>query len=83
MTEHLFIEIMEEILRSGKVIKACDVSVKNGVIGVHSVIMTRDKEEIIRHEMHAKDYDFNESKRAKAVMLLDLITTLRKKIIRN
>ena len=54
------------------------MSVKNGVIGSHWVMMTRDTEELTSHGIHAKDCDFNASKIAEAVILLDLIKTVRK-----
>ena len=41
--------------------------------------MTREKEEVISHKMHAKDWKLNTSKTAEAVILLDLVATLRMK----
>ena len=40
--------------------------------------MKREKEEPMNHGMSAKDWGFNASKEAEAVVLLCLITTLRK-----
>ena len=37
----------------------------------------RDKEELMTHEMHAKDWNFDSSKTEDVVILLDLIATLR------
>ena len=41
-------------------------------------MMTRDKEELMNHGTRAKDWGFNTSKIVEAVMLLELIVTLRK-----
>ena len=60
-------------LSSEKVIEVCDVSVKNGTMGTCWVMMTKEKEEPIHHEMHTKYWSFNESKTAEVVTLLDLI----------
>ena len=64
---------------SRKVIEACNNSIKNGVIGEHWVMMTRDKEELMSHETHAKEWSFNTLKAVEAVILLHLIATLRMK----
>ena len=48
-------------------------------MGVCWVIMKRENEELIIHEMHAKDWKLNASKILEAVILLDLITMLRAK----
>ena len=42
--------------------------------------MTREKEELTSHEMNTKEWNFNTSKRAEAVILLDTIATLRVKL---
>ena len=39
----------------------------------------REKEELMSHEMYAKDWNFNASKIVEAVILFDLIATLRMK----
>ena len=41
--------------------------------------MTRENEELMNHKIHENDWGYNTSKTAEAVMILDLITTLRKK----
>ena len=74
--EQLFCEKMKESLKSGKVIAACDALVKNGVIGTWWVMMTREKEELMSHEFHSKDWNFNTSKTVEVVILLDLTATL-------
>ena len=43
------------------------------------VMITREKEESISHEMHAKDWNFNDSKILDEVFLLYLIVMLRMK----
>ena len=72
-----FTEKMQELLRKGEVIVACDSSVKDGIMGAYWVIMTRKNEKLLSHEMHAKDWSYNTPKTAEAVILLDLITTLQ------
>ena len=47
------------------------------MMGEFWVTMTRDDEELASHEMHAKDWNLNTSKTEEAVILLDLIETLR------
>ena len=39
----------------------------------------KGKEELMRHELHAKEWNLNTSKTSEAVILLDLVTTLRAK----
>ena len=68
---------MQELLRKGEVIAACDASVKDGVMGAYWVIMTRKNKTLLSHEMHAKDWSYSTPKTAEAVILLDLITTLQ------
>ena len=75
--EYLFSERMKELLRSGKLIVACDVSVKN-VVRAHWVMTKREKKEVMNHEMYAKYRGFSASKIAEVVVMLYLITTLRK-----
>ena len=70
---------MQEFLGSGKMIAAYDASVKNGLMGACWVMMTRENEKIMNHEMREKDWGHDASKTKEAVMLLDLITTLTKK----
>ena len=43
------------------------------------IMMTREKEELMSYEMRAKCRNFNTLKIAEALLLLDLITTLRMK----
>ena len=50
-----FCKKTQELLKCGKIIVACDASVKNDVMGAWWVMMIRDKEELMRHEMHAKE----------------------------
>ena len=49
MPQRPFSERMQELLRSGKSIAACDALVKNEVIGACRVIMIREKEELMNH----------------------------------
>ena len=72
-----FAEEIQESLRKGEVIAACDASVKDGIMGAYWVIMTRKNEKLLSHKMHAKDWSYNTPKTAEAVILLDLITTLQ------
>ena len=46
-----FSERMQELLRSRKVIASCDASIKNGLMVPRWVMMKRDKEELINHQM--------------------------------
>ena len=39
----------------------------------------KGKEELISHEFHAKEWNFNTSKTAESFTLLDLVVTLRAK----
>ena len=48
-------------------------------MAAHWVMMKREKEELISHEMHAKYWNLNNSKTANTVSILDLIVTLRTK----
>ena len=59
--EQPFYTKMQELLKAGKVIAACDPSVKNVVMVALWVIMARDKEDIMSHEIHAKEWYFNTS----------------------
>ena len=67
---------MQELLRKGEAIAACDASVKDEKMGAYWVIMTRKNEKLLSHEMHAKDWSYNTPKNSEAVILLDLIATL-------
>ena len=78
MLEQPFSERIKELLGPRKAIVVCEASVKNVVMGVHWAMMTREKEELTSHEIHAKDWNFNTSKTAETVTQLDLITTLKK-----
>ena len=62
MLEKPFLDRTQELLKAGKVIVACDASVKNSVMGALWVMMKREREEIIIHEIHAKDWSLNTSK---------------------
>ena len=73
--EQPFYDRTEELLKDGKVIAACNDSVENGM-GAHWVMMTKWKEELTSHEMHAKDWNLNYSKKVEALTPLDLIATL-------
>ena len=42
--EQLCCDIMQELLRSRKVVAECDASIKNGVMGSCSILMKREKE---------------------------------------
>ena len=48
-------------------------------MGSWQVMMTTNKQKLISPEIHAKEWNFNTSKTAEAVTLLDLIATLRVK----
>ena len=44
-------------------------------------MMTREKKELISHEIHAKEWHFNTSKTVEVAILLETIATLRVKSI--
>ena len=48
-------------------------------MGACWVAMAREKKELMNHEMHANDWGYNNSKTEQVALILDLITTLRKK----
>ena len=49
-------------------------------MGAWWIMMAREKEELMSHEVCAKEWNFNTSKTAEAVILLGLIATLRAKV---
>ena len=48
-------------------------------MGTWCVVITREKEELMNNEFHAKKWNFNTSKIVEIVISLDLIATLREK----
>ena len=49
-----FAEEIQESLRKGEVIAACDASVKDGIMGAYWVIMTRKNEKLLSHKCMQK-----------------------------
>ena len=68
---------MQQLLKKGEIIEACDASIKDRAMGAYWVKMTKKNEILMSHEMHAKDWSFNTPKTADAVILLDLISMLQ------
>ena len=77
--EQPFCEKTQSSLKAGKVTSTCNTSVKNLMMGAWWAMMNRKKEELISHELHTKEWNFNTSKIAEVVTSLDLIATLRAK----
>ena len=46
-------------------------------MGVFWVMMTKEEEDLPSHGIHAKDWSLHTSKKAEALILLDLIENLR------
>ena len=71
-------EILQTIINH-KAIVACDASDKDGKLGRYQIISNENRNNKVPHSMYDKQWKFNSSTVAEAIIMLDLIETIQSK----
>ena len=71
---------IKQCIINNKALVACDASVKNSQIGVYWVLMDiSTKQVLMEKELFSKEWSHNIARRAKAIVILDTVKTIKSK----